>query len=330
MSATESGPRTLPSYAELPLLDGVPSAWSVWDEPRLGALNLLTPERTARAASLIERGVSFSLNLPLNYPDPPLFNRPPAQHVIGTQRRTSKDDRLMDWNTQSSTHWDGFRHVERLATGFFGGVADDDHGVDRWSHHTVTGRALLLDVDRWRAATGRPLRQDVSDPIGADDLRGCAQAQGVTIESGDILLLRTGWLAWYRGLDAAARAEIATPTSLRTPGLVNAEETAAFLWDAHVAAIAADNPAMEVWPLGWPRPPAEVEEIRNNEPKREHEVQLHVRVLSMLGIPIGELFDLEELAEDCAQDHRYACFFSSCPLNLPGGVASPSNAIALK
>lgn len=330
MSATEATGHTLPSYAELPLLNGVRSAWTVWEQPGLGALNLLTPERTVRAGALIKRGAGFSLNLPLNYPDPPLFNRPAAQHVVSAQRRTSKDDRLIDWNTQSSTHWDGFRHVERLASGYFGGLDDAEHGVDRWNRHTITGRGLLLDIDRWRAAIGRPLRHAESDPIDAEDLRACAQAQGVSLDVGDILLLRTGWLTWYRGLDPSARAEIAAPTALRTPGLLNVEETAEFLWDSHVAAIAADNPAMEVWPLGWPRPREEVEEIRNSDPTREHEVQLHVRVLSMLGIPIGELFDLDELAADCAEDGRYACFLSSCPLNLPAGVASPPNAIALK
>lgn len=321
---------TLPAYGDLPLVDGVPSAWSLWEQAGLGALNLLTPQRTVEAASLVERGVGFPLNLPLDYPDPPLFNRAPTRHAIGAQRRTSKDDRLLDWNTQSSTHWDGFRHVERPGVGHFGGMADEDHGVDRWHRHTITGRAVLLDIDRWRAAIGRPLRHSEPDPIDAGDLRGCAQAQGVSLQIGDILLLRTGWLSWYRGLDETARAEITSPLALSTPGLLSAEETAEFLWDSHVAAVAADNPALEVWPLGWPRPRDEVEQLRDTEPAREHEVQLHVRVLAMLGIPIGEFFDLDELAADCAEDGRYSCFFTSCPLNLPGGVASPPNAIALK
>jgi hypothetical protein len=66
------------------------------------------------------------------------------------------------------------------------------------------------------------------------------------------------------------------------------------------------------------------------DPRREYQVQLHVRILAMLGIPIGELFDLEALAADCAADGRYECFFTSAPINLPGGIASPPNALAFK
>jgi hypothetical protein len=50
----------------------------------------------------------------------------------------------------------------------------------------------------------------------------------------------------------------------------------------------------------------------------------------MLGLPLGELWDLEALAADCAADGRYECFFTSAPINLPQGVASPPNALAIK
>jgi len=44
----------------------------------------------------------------------------------------------------------------------------------------------------------------------------------------------------------------------------------------------------------------------------------------------GEMFDLSALAADCATDGRYACLFVSAPLNIPRGVASPPNALAIK
>jgi hypothetical protein len=50
----------------------------------------------------------------------------------------------------------------------------------------------------------------------------------------------------------------------------------------------------------------------------------------MLGFAIGEWFDLEALAQDCAADGRYSCFVASVPLNLPGGVGSPANVVAIK
>jgi hypothetical protein len=50
----------------------------------------------------------------------------------------------------------------------------------------------------------------------------------------------------------------------------------------------------------------------------------------MLGLPLGEMWDLERLAADCAEDGRYDGFFVSSPLNLPNGVASPPNATVVK
>jgi hypothetical protein len=47
-------------------------------------------------------------------------------------------------------------------------------------------------------------------------------------------------------------------------------------------------------------------------------------------MPIGEMWNLEELADDCANDNRYEFFFTSAPLNIPGGVGSPPNALAIK
>ena len=51
---------------------------------------------------------------------------------------------------------------------------------------------------------------------------------------------------------------------------------------------------------------------------------------SVLGMPIGELWWLDGLAEDCAADGVYEFFFTSAPLNVPGGVGSPPNALAIK
>jgi hypothetical protein len=88
------------------------------------------------------------------------------------------------------------------------------------------------------------------------------------------------------------------------------------LWDLHVAAVAADNPALEVWPL--------------TGPERTPDVFVHTSLLPLLGLPIGELWDLEALAEDCASDGRHDCFLVSAPLNVDGGVASPPNAVAVR
>jgi len=313
----------LPSYDQLP--DG--ASWGVWPGNEVfGALNLLTPERAVAAAGLVRSGEVFALNLDMELPDPPLFGRAAFRHdvIVGPSHR---DDELQTWNTQSSSQWDGFRHIFHPTRGNYGGLADEDHGMHFWARRGIVGRGVVVDVARWRAAQGRPLQPDAADAIELDDLDGCLAAQGVTLEPGDVLLLHTGWIDWYRTLDAEGRSDCAA--NLATPGLRAGRATAAWLWDHHIAAIAADNPAVELMP--WD--PALSDEERTaawRDTDRRGEVFGHLHFLPLLGIPLGELFDLEGLAAACAADGRYECLFTSAPLNLRQGVASPPNALAIR
>ncbi len=303
----------LPAYADLPVGTDLPpgSSWGVWgDHDVLGTLNLLTPERVLAAARSIRTGRTFGLNLEVTLPDPPLFRRARMRHEVTTfdsTRMIIHDDLYHDWNTQSSSQWDGFRHVGHVEHGHYGGVADEDHGVGHWAARGIVGRAVLADVDRWRTAEGRPIVHGTADPITVDDLRSCLAAQGTDVEIGDVLLVRTGYVTWYRSLDQATRDAHATSPS--TPGLVG-EDLPSALWDLHVSAIAADNPAVE------PMPPPDP--------------FLHTVILPLLGLPLGELWDLDALADDCAADGTYDAFLTSAPLNMPGGVGTPPNAIAVR
>lgn len=318
----------LPAFDDLPVRDGAPphSSWGVWGEigtDVLGCLNLLTPERVVRAASSIRTGRTFGLNLDAALPDPPLFGRPAFRHeVTGRPGGMSHDDLLHGWNTQSSSQWDGFRHIGHPTHGHYGGVADEEHGVAHWATRGIVGRAVLADVGRWRAAAGRPVRCDEPDAITPYDLEACLADQGTPVEPGDVLLVRTGWLTWYRGLDDDRRAALADPQVMAAPGLAPGLPTARLLWDLHVAAVGADNPALEVW-----RPGAIRRDLTDDE---WPDAFLHTVLLPLLGIPIGELFDLDALAEDCATDGTYDCFLSSAPLHVRSGVASPPNAVAVR
>ena len=128
-----------------------------------GCLNLLTPERAVRGAALVRTGKVFALNLDMELPDPPLFGRSQFTHdVTWLANEVGHDDALSNWNTQSSSQWDGFRHIRSLDHGFYGGVADEDHGIHHWARRGIVGRAVLADVARWREAQGRPL--DMGEP----------------------------------------------------------------------------------------------------------------------------------------------------------------------
>ncbi len=316
----------LPSYDELPVTAGAPagSSWGLWGEDdRFGCLNLLTAERVASAAQLVRKGAVFALNLEYELPDPPLFRRQaPTHEVLGD----GGHDDVLTFNTQSSSQWDGFRHI-RSHFGYYNGIADAEHGMHHWAARGLAGRAVLVDVGRWRAADGRPLDYTAPDPVTPDDLDATLAAQGTTIETGDVLLLRTGWTSWYRNLDTDAR--VALPSSFRSPGLRPGDDMLRWVWDSHVAAIGADNPAVEVWPMGSGRSPEEIAEIRS-APERMPELFLHFALLPLLGVPLGELWDLDALADDCATDGIYEGMFTSAPLRVHGGVASPPNALVLK
>ena len=192
----------------------------------------------------------------------------------------------------------------------------------------IVGRGVLADVARWRESVGRPIDPDSPDAIEMEDLTATLAAQAVTIEVGDILLVRTGWLTWYRHLNAGQRSELAGRPHPSACGLQRGVTSARTLWNMHIAAIAADNPALEVMPFGL----ANREEGRywKEDPARAAETMLHFSLLGLLGIPIGEFFDLDALADDCAADGRYRFLLTSAPLNLTAGVASPPNALAIK
>ena len=305
-----------PTYEELLARTDAPagSSWGVWPGRQvLGCLNRITPERRLRAASLVQTGEVYPLDLDPEVPDPPLFGRARMSREVTWLGDVGHDEILSNYNTQASTQWDGFRHIRSREHGFHGGVDDEDHGVHHWALHGIVTRGVLADVARHRSvAPGE------SDVITADDVRGALDAQGVAVERGDILLIRTGWTTWYRSLDAAGRTE--TAGKQQCCGLRAGPTSAAFLWDLGIAAVAADNPALEVFPPGTGG-----EDVDDAEGRF-----LHFQLLPRLGLPIGELFDLDPLADACAADGRYDFMLTSAPLRLRGGVASPPNALAIR
>ena len=111
--------------------------------------------------------------------------------VTGDDVSTSHDDILDGWNTQSSSQWDGFRHIRHHAlredgpgTGHFGGVDDADHGIDHWAGRGIVGRGVLADIGRWRDARGRPIAYDEPDPVMPDELLACLADQGTEVGEG--------------------------------------------------------------------------------------------------------------------------------------------------
>jgi len=309
----------VPDYDDLPYHEELEmrSAWGVFgDDDQIGTLNFITNECVKAAGAEVQKGKVFNLSLPLNLPDPPIF-RESYKHVIYRPSRNSQDDYLDNFYMQNSTQWDSLRHIQAREFGFYNGVSEQDAGpdgdklgIDRYVEKGIVGRGVLVDVPRYFAAKGEPYNAREETFIGPDLLDAILEHQGTRLQPGDLLLLRTGYVRAY--LDASREEREGFKGRSHCAGLTASEPTARYLWNKRIAAICADNPAVEVIP------------------GRPEDGFLHRRLIPMLGFALGELFDYEALAADCAEDRRYTCSFTGVPLYIPGGVGSPGNAVAVK
>jgi kynurenine formamidase len=146
-----------------------------------------------------------------------------------------------------------------------------------------------------------------------DELKGALKAQGSELKRGTIVLVRTGWMQAYYNASPEVRQSLGSLTAAKGCGLDGGLPIAEWLWDNRVAALGTDAFAAEAYPFDF-----------------QSKESLHMLALPLLGLSLGEQFNLEELAEDCAHDKRYEFMVVSVPLHLVGGYASPPNAVAIK
>lgn len=315
----------LPRYDELPVREGAPkgAAWGVFgDADELGTINLMTPQCVIKAAAEIRTGKLFPLNLPLNLPDPPLYGRGAVRHHKFPLPMADffTDDYLDNFYPQASSQWDAVGHIKHPRHGYYNGLPESEvtgrsesgtHlGIENLARRGIAGRGVLIDAARYFERRGKTIQCTGTNVITVKDLETALAEQKTKLKPGDILLVRVGWLKSYLASGPEVRAQVSQRND--APGVEATTETAKWLWDNRIAAVASDSPAFEAV---------------DTQAMRE---MLHPYLLAFLGMPIGEMWDLEALAEDCATDRRYSFFLTSAPLNIPGGVGSPPNALAIK
>jgi kynurenine formamidase len=302
------------------------SNWGRWgDEDQRGTLNYITPDKIRQAASMVRSGKAISLQLPMdsNGPQTGAFGRvnPVHQmvatgtdHLAGTQTYSSDpfgwgfaDDSLFLF-LQGGTQWDALGHIFRDGKMFNGFSASEvsSKGANRGGVEnmpTVVSRGVLLDVPR---AMGK-LHLSPGEAIHPEDLDAACAHHGVTVEPGDVLLIRTGDMAARRGMPGwgGYSAGDAPGLSLRV---------APWLHERQVAAIATDT---------WGA------EVRPNEIPGTFQ-PLHLIMLVSMGLLVGEIWQLDDLADDCAKDGTYEFMFVGPPLMIPKAVGSPLNPQAIK
>lgn len=317
----------LPRYRDLPVgLTGARTAWGLFDaDDGLGLINLQTPARVARGLSLARTGQLFALSAPADLFDPPFFgHRGGPRHTVLRRGPQAFDDVLDGYFPQASSQWDGLGHIGVADSVFYGGARADQvadgtrNSVDAWAVKGIAGRGILLDVSdapQLAPADGKyPLGE--TTPITVDDLERARERTGLEFETGDILLLHTGFVGWYETLSQAERVALVA-NGTRNAGLERSERTVEYLWDLHISALVIDNVAIEAWPP-------------DRSPAAQPYGFLHQILIGELGMALGELWRLGDLAASCAADGVYECAVVSAPMRSHAGIGSPANALAIK
>lgn len=313
-----------PRFDDLPVRTGAPpgSSWGVFgDDDEIGTLNFIGPEQVRDAARLVRDGTVFALNWDIGLPAPAFFKRETVKHTVFEKYGGfAVDDYLDSFWPQASSQWDGLRHIGDDDNGFYNGATlaevtrpgPGKLGMEHWALRGIAGRGVLVDVVRWAREDGVALDPFDFFAIDSTLMASILERRAVTLRQGDILILRTGWVEAYEALSQPERDELAAQVRPGSPGLYG-DDVPGYLWDNRVAAIAADNPALEA---GYPSKGADL--------------SLHRALIARLGMPLGELWDLARLAADCERDGRSEFFLTSAPLHVAGGVGSPPNVLALK
>ena len=304
------------------------SNWGRWGpDDQLGTLNFVTSEHVRAAASLIRSGRAISLQIPLDEKGPQRgggrFNpihlmrsdgNDAGSDLFRQQRWGDRDpyfrgaDDLIIFPLQCSTQWDALSHVffeGKMYNGFpaefvtSGGAFKNDVSVAR---HRTVGRGVLLDMPR---AKGVPYLEP-GYAIGRTDLEHACEALNVRVGTGDFVLVRTGQIAQTR-----QRGDWGDYAGGDAPGL--GFDSVGWVYDHEVAAVATDTWGMEVRPNQTP----------------DVYQPLHLIFIVHMGLWVGEIWDLDPLAEACAEEGRYEFFLSAQPLVVSRAVGSCLNPIAV-
>jgi kynurenine formamidase len=304
------------------------SNWERWGPgDQCGTANHITPQMVRDAAALVRTGQVIGLALQFDQNGPQTgangrFNclrysvATGTDHTAGRQmwaggplpRQMGYADDTVVLHLQSATHWDSLCHIFHKGRMFNGYPADvfTANGAARNGSEALTsklvGRGVLLDIPR---AKGVDWLED-GYAITADDLEEAAEHGKVKVGTGDIILLRTGQMArcfkqgWgtYAGGDA--------------PGL--SFFTIPWLANRNIAAVASDTWGCEVRPNELPN---------SFQP-------FHIPALVYMGLLIGEMFNLEDLAGACADDGRYEMLVSAPPLGFTGTAGAPPGPVAIR
>lgn len=292
-------------------------------DPERGPAAVQSPDAVLAALGLPTQGRVYSLALP-RFTGMPLFgSHPPFQVTMYRTPGGLRGDGVQPWGpvnevnlgymaeTVSGTSHSG-AHVDALAHMTIG---DDDHwygGGNAREHLGDRGptfgdgaklppfitRAVLLDVPGYRGLEALPAHE----PVTGEELQAVANHQGVTVRPGDVVLIRSGYLAHWPDPVRLAQHVTAGPDL----------SAARWLLDQGAVACGSDTETFEVQPAPDPGNPA------NPQP-------VHTLLLIENAIYLFECLYLEELARDSV--HEF--LFVALPLKVSGATGSMLDPVAI-
>jgi kynurenine formamidase len=246
-------------------------------------------------------------------------------------------DDVVTLSLQYSTQWDSLAHVgaEFDADGdgveeavYYNGyragtdlVGPHDDAAGEGTGHRSFARHLGLEHMAFHGVQGRGVLVDLAHHLGhdwravdLDTLQAVMAADDVVVEPGDVLLLHTGFateiLAMDRNPDPRRIFTLCSYLDARDDALLD------WIADSQIAGLVADNYAVEGL-LG-----------KDRDPSRHSFLPIHHQCLFKLGIPLGEMWFLHELATWLRANRRSRFLLTAPPLRLPGIVGSPVTPIA--
>lgn len=281
------------------------SNWGRWGkEDQKGSLNLITAEKKVASAALVKKGISVSLAFPLSKEES-VNNGDPLIHQLGTAGQWAGDTYTINYHGYAHSHIDALCHIagdEELYNGFPANSRKpsgaEKLGIQQMSEG-IFSRGILIDIP-WLKGIDF---MEPGTPILASDLDAWEQKSGIQVESGDVLLIRTGKVACetengpWKYSENAAGLHASAVTWLR---------------ERDIAVLGSDG-ASDLLPSG-------VE-------GQSHPV--HLLVLHSMGTPILDNLNLEDLLEEAKRQQRWTFLFTAAPLRIEGGTGSPLNPIAV-
>lgn len=292
------------------------SNWGRWGaEDERGALNFITADVSAAAASLVREGVTVSCALELAK-TPAADNPTPVMHFMtgagdvsaqGGLRglEATGDGFMISPHGMANTHIDALCHIldhGKMYNGF-PASAVLSNGATKNSimagEQGIASRGVLLDIARTKGVDWL----EPGEGIGVDDLLAAESAQGVKVRSGDILMIRTG-------RDSRREAEGAWPPFQGLAGLLM--ETLPWIHEREVAILGCDG-VSDLIPSNIDGSP----------------LPIHHIIITYMGVHLIDNARLGPLAEACAARNRWEFLLTVAPLRLVGGTASPINPIAM-